>query len=307
MKALWRKIDRFWCGGIDDRVYGCIRLSFATVALLNLVQWWGCSDELLSSAGFNSMASAAESGPWAVLSLFAFLRDPLLIKVALVLFGAAHVLLFLGVASRACLLVSFYWHFSYLNWAVLGTAGWDMILGNVCFVLLLSPTGRSVRPLDWLRSPGSRSQAAAGLATEREVAMSPRYGVYMLRIEVFLIYWLTVVTRFPDPYWQNGDFFGYYLLSDFSWLGGPWVLEAGWLLKAATWGTQALEVAIPLLLVFRRTWVLGFALGTLFHLSLAVMTTNLVLFSLSMVMVYTAFIRFPVASWTGRVTPPRLS
>lgn len=309
MTGLLGRIDRFWNGGIDDRTYGCLRLGFAVVAFLNALQWWGSSDELLSSAGFNSIESAEESGPWAFLSLFAYLRDPLLIKGWLVLVMLAHVLLFLGVAMRACLALSFYWHFSYLNWAVLGTAGWDMVLGNVCFLLLLGPVGRSVRPILWLRERfrrGGEGDAAGGAkASNGQVFMSPRYGIYLLRIEVFLIYWLTVVTRFPDPYWQNGDFFGYYLLSDFCWFGGAWVLEAGWLLKAATWGTQLVELLVPPLLVFRRTWKLGFAVGALFHAALAITTVKLVPFSLAMVMTYLAFVRFSDSGEKPEADPQR--
>jgi len=303
MKGLFRRVDQFWTSGIDDRVYGCVRLSFAVVAFLNVLHWWGSSDELLSSAGFNSFASAAESSPWSALSLFACVRDPLLIKGALVFFAVVHVFLFFGFFVRASLLLSFYWHFSYFNWAVLGTAGWDMILGNVSFVLLLSPEGRSVRPLDWLRC----------LFAERrwswyrggELSMSPRYGIVLLRIQVFLIYWLAVVTRLPDPYWRNGDFFGYYLLSDFCWFGGPWVLEAGWLIKTATWATQAIETLVPLLLVFRRTWVAGFAVGALFHLGIAITTPNLALFSLAMVMMYASFARFPNGERMAQARPAR--
>ncbi len=82
------------------------------------------------------------------------------------------------------------------------------------------------------------------------------------------------------------------MLSDFCWFGGPWILDAGWLTKTATWGTQVVEVLIPLLLAFRRTWVCGFVLGTLLHLTIAITTPYLVLFSLSMVMIYLAFVRF---------------
>ena len=114
-----------------------------------------------------------------------------------------------------------------------------------------------------------------------------------MRFQLFLIYWVAVVTRFPDEYWKNGDSFGYYLLSDFCWFGGPWVLEATWLVRTATWGAQFVEFLIPLLLLGRRTWKAGFALGFLFHLALAITTTNLILFSLSMMMIYLAFVRFP--------------
>jgi hypothetical protein len=293
MIRLLREIDRFWTGGIDDRVYGALRLGFSVVAFLNVLLWWGSSDELLSSAGFNSMASAKESGAWIPLNLFAYLRDPLLIKGALVFFAVVHVLLFFGVAARACLLASFFWHFSYQNWSILGSGGWDAVLGNVCFILLLSPSGRSVRPLDWLRGRLPRGKrpvrddggGGAG-------PLSPRYGVYMLRIQVFLIYWVTVVTRLPDPYWRNGDFFAYYMLSDFCWFGGPWILEAGWLTRTATWGTQVAEFLIPPLLAFPRTWLSGFVLGTLLHLAIAITTPYLAIFSLSMVMTYLAFSRF---------------
>jgi hypothetical protein len=290
MTELLRRIDRFWNGGIDDRVYGALRMGFSVVAFLNILQWWASSDELLSSAGFNSMASASESGSWIALNLFAYLRDPFLIKGALVVFAIVQILLFFGVAARACLILTFYWHFSYQNWALLGTGGWDAVLGNVCFILLFSPSGTSVRPLEWLRArlPGGNRPAGGGEA----ILLSPRYGVYLLRIQVFLIYWVAVATRLPDPYWRNGDFFGYYMLSDFCWFGGPWILDAGWLTKTATWGTQVVEVMIPLLLAFRRTWVCGFVLGTLLHLTIAITTPYLVLFSLSMVMIYLAFVRF---------------
>lgn len=291
MTGLYRKIDRFWNARVDDRVYGCLRLGFAFVSFLNLWSWWTVSDELLSSAGFNSMRSAAEASSWAGLSLFAFVRDPVLIQVILAALAVVYVLLFFGVASRWCLLVSFYWQFSYMNWAALGTGGWDTVLGNLCFVLVLSPTGRSVRPGAWLRSLFSKGRPPG--SPKSEIPMSPGYGVFLLRIEVFVIYWVAVVTRFPDPYWLNGDFFGYYLLSDFCWFGGPWVLEADWLVKSATWGTQIAEILIPLLLVYRRTWKIGFALGAALHLALAITTTHLILFSLSMMVIYLSFVRFP--------------
>ena len=293
MTDLLRHIDRFWNRGIDDRVYGLLRLGFSVVAFLNVLQWWGSSDELLSSAGFNSIASAEESGSWIELNLFAYLRDPFLIKGALVIFAVVHVLLFFGVAARACLILSFYWHFSYQNWSMLGSGGWDAVLGNACFILLLSPLGKSVRPLDWLcdRRAGVKRPTEEVTAGKARL-LSPCYGVYLLRIQVFLIYWVAVVTRLPDPYWKNGDFFGYYMLSDFCWFGGPWILEAGWLTKTATWGTQVAELLIPLLLAFRRTWVSGFVLGTLLHLTIAITTPYLVPFSLSMVMIYLAFVRF---------------
>ena len=293
MTDLLRHIDRFWNRGIDDRVYGLLRLGFSVVAFLNVLQWWGSSDELLSSAGFNSIASAEESGSWIELNLFAYLRDPFLIKGALVIFAVVHVLLFFGVAARACLILSFYWHFSYQNWSMLGSGGWDAVLGNACFILLLSPLGKSVRPLDWLcdRRAGVK-RPTEEVAAGKVRLLSPCYGVYLLRVQVFLIYWVAVVTRLPDPYWKNGDFFGYYMLSDFCWFGGPWILEAGWLTKTATWGTQVAELLIPLLLALRRTWVSGFVLGTLLHLTIAITTPYLVPFSLSMVMIYLAFVRF---------------
>jgi hypothetical protein len=302
MIELFRRIDRFWNGGIDDRVYGSLRLGFSVVAFLNILQWWASSDELLSSVGFNSVASAGESGSWTALNLFTYLRDPFLIKGALVLFAGVHILLFFGVAARACLILSFFWHFSCQNWSMLASGGWDAVLGNVCFILLLSPWGRSVRPLDWLRGrlaggkrPGPEGDGGGGTGR----LMSPRYGVYLLRVQVFLIYWVAVVTRLPDPYWRNGDFFGYYLLSDFCWFGGPWILEAGWLTKSATWGTQLAEFLIPPLLAWRRTWVAGFALGTLLHLTIAITTPHLTTFSLSMVMIYLAFARFKPAPSPG--------
>jgi hypothetical protein len=303
MTDLLRHIDRFWNRGIDDRVYGLLRLGFSVVAFLNVLQGWGSSDELLSSAGFTSIASAEESGSWIELNLFAYLRDPFLIKGALVIFAVVHVLLFFGVAARACLILSFYWHFSYQNWSMLGSGGWDAVLGNACFILLLSPLGKSVRPLDWLcdRRAGVKrptEEVAAGKAR----LLSPCYGVYLLRVQVFLIYWVAVVTRLPDPYWKNGDFFGYYMLSDFCWFGGPWILEAGWLTKTATWGTQVVELLIPLLLAFRRTWVSGFVLGTLLHLTIAITTPYLVPFSLSMVMIYLAFVRFESGPSPGSPT-----
>lgn len=290
MREVLRRIDRFWTAGIDDRVYGALRLGFAAVAFVNVLSWWSSSDELLSAAGINSPAAAAEASPWAGLSVFAFVGDPLAVKGLLVFFAAVHVVLFFGYRARLCLLLSFYWHFSFLNWAALGTGGWDLILGNVGFVLLLSPEGRSVRPLRWARELAARRRWPR---SRGRTAISPRYGVYLLRFQVFAVYWLAVAIRLPDPYWRNGDFFGYYLLSDFCWFGGPWVLEAGWLLKWATWGTQIAEVLIPLLLLGRRTWVAGFAVGTLLHLGIAVTSPHLVIFSLSMTVLYLAFLRFP--------------
>jgi len=291
MSELFARLDRFWNEPIDDRIYGWVRCGFAVVGFLNALFWLASSDELLSASGFNSPEAASATGLWAKLSLFSFVRDAGVIRGLIVLFAFVHVLLFLGIWIRPCLAISWYWHFSYLNWAVLGTAGWDNVLGNICFILLLSPAGRSVRPVARIRSLFGGSGGAVPADGRGAVARSPRYGVYLLRVLVFLIYWETVAVRLFDPYWRKGDAFGYYLLSDFCWFGGEWVLHATGFVKIATWGAMVVEFLIPPLLAFRRTWVAGFILGALFHAALAVTSLNLMLFSLSMVVTYLAFAR----------------
>jgi hypothetical protein len=72
--------------------------------------------------------------------------------------------------------------------------------------------------------------------------------------------------------------------------------DAKWALYAAIYGTLIIEVAIPLLLLFRRTRVTGVLLGLLFHGLLALHPhAGLISFSSTMTALFTAFLPLSTA------------
>jgi hypothetical protein len=120
-----------------------------------------------------------------------------------------------------------------------------------------------------------------------------RHGLVLMRLQVVVIYWQAVLSRLrhPEPYWANGEFLTYFMLSHHARWPGQWVLEYESILVAGTYAIQLAELAIPVLLWVKKTRWWGFLLGTALHTGISVFAHDLVLFCLAMVMTYLAFLR----------------
>lgn len=266
--SVGNKLQEFWFQSVDARVYELMRIGFAIAAIVNILLWWPSAIDLLSNQGLHA---SDPIGP----SIFYHVNSPFAVVAIMLIALAAHIMILLGVRPRLFLVISFLWHLSYFNYSRTGSAGMDFVLGNFCFILLVSPLGKALNS-----------------KTFRRVASLPAYGVFLLRFQVCVIYWSTVLKRTSDSYWQNGDFLGYFLLSEYSICPGLWVLDALPFLRILTWGAILIELAIPLLLLFKKTWKLGLLIGIVFHLMIAIIAPQILGFSLVCLALFTAFVRF---------------
>lgn len=267
----------------DERIYALLRISFAAVALLNLLFLWPDRQVFFSDAGmFDPGVAQAHASP-VYFSIFAWARSEAAVTCCMVATALALVLLLAGLATRFAAFWVLVWHLSYLARAVPATTGWDMVLRAFSFLVLISPAGQCWTLPALLRGGGK-------VLPELVSA----HGLVLMRLQVLVIYWQAVLSRFtrPDPnYWGNGEFMSYFLLSHHARWPGPWVLECGTLLTLATYAAQLAEVAIPVLLWVKKTRWWGMLLGFSLHAGISVFARDLGLFFCSMMMTYIVFLR----------------
>ncbi len=90
----------------------------------------------------------------------------------------------------------------------------------------------------------------------------------VLRIVVVLVYLFAALAKMNDGFFEPAVSCAVAMSDDLlEW--APFELRADWQHDPAIWGTVAIELAIPLLLFFRRTRLIGLAVGVPFHLILA--------------------------------------
>ncbi len=138
----------------------------------------------------------------------------------------------------------------------------------------------------------------------------PEGGALFERIAPFLRLSLLVLYAAAALAKMNGGFFdpavscAAALAPRIAWFD-PSLLDAGWLAWPAIYGTVLVEAALPALLCVRRTRLAGLALGTAFHLVLAL--AGNVPFSSLVLALYVAFLPAGVVSRAGaavsRVSP----
>jgi hypothetical protein len=267
----------------DERIYAVMRIGFAAVALLNLIFLWPDRHVFFSDAGmFDPGVARAQADP-VYFSIFAFAGSGAAVTCCMAVTALALVMLLLGIATKVAAFWVLVWHLSHIARALPAATGWDMLLRSFAVLVLVSPVGKCWT-LPALLSGGAKKLPA----------LVSGHGLVLMRLQVLVIYWQTVLRRFamPDPnYWANGEFMSYFLLSHHSRWPGPWVLEYGGLLTFATYAAQAAEAAIPVLLWVKKTRWWGMLLGFSLHAGISVFARDLGLFFLAMMMTYPAFLR----------------
>lgn len=273
----------------DARVYAVVRIAFACVALLNLMQIWPDREIFFTDAGMVDHETVRKFTVGLYRSVFYFCTDLSAVSTYMIFSGAAMVALMLGVWPRVAAAVVYVWQFSYAMRAPLVLVGWDEVLRCTAFLVLVSPM-----PACWcLQSREARKKAAA--------APPPaRYGLTLMQVQLAAIYIHAVLARLGDEYWMGGDFMSFFLLSHNARWPGLWVLDYGTLLKGVTYLVLLMELAIPVLLLVRRWRWWGFAAGFLLHAGISLMAYNLVLFFLSMMTLYLSFLQKEDMDWLER-------
>ncbi len=266
----------------DERIYAVVRMAFAAVALLNLLFLWPHRHVFFSDSGMVDPAIAKNQAYPLYLSIFELATSEAAVTGVMLVTGLTLLALIAGVGARIAAAWVLVWHISYMARAPLPLAGWDAVLRCFSFLVLISPMGKC-----WTLPAFIRGRSAM------IPALVSRHGLILMRLQLLVIYWQAVLARIfhPDPYWGNGEFLSYFMLSHHARWPGTWVLEYGSLMALGTYGIQLAEFAIPVLLFVKKTRWWGALLGFALHVGISIFARDLELFCLSMLMTYLAFLQ----------------
>ena len=214
------------------------------------------------------------------ISLFNYFQSSFEVTIIFIFAIIASLTLAWGKWARTTLFVCFFIQLSFIHRAPASTTGWDSILTNLGFILLFSPLGKDWNPWNLFRQWNKKQLNLK----------APQYGLVLIQLQVFIIYWQTVIQKLDDQYWVKGESITYFLLSHHGRFPGSWPVAWHDLLDKINYLTLIIELAIPILLWIRNTRRLGLWIGIGLHLSIAILGVNLALFSLTMIVSYLAFI-----------------
>ncbi len=288
-KNLLSRFTGLFLDPADARVYAAVRIGFACTALLNLMQIWPDRESFFTDAGMVDHETVRKYTVGLYESVFYFCTDLSAVSTYMIFSGAAMVMLMLGIWPRVAAVAVYVWHLSYSIRAPLVLVGWDEVLRCTSFLVMVSPL-----PACWCLQPAKARRKAA--------AEPPplRYGLTPLQVQLAGIYIHAVLARLGDEFWMSGDFMSFFLLSHNARWPGLWVLNYGTLLKGVTYLVLLMELAIPVLLMVRRWRWYGIAAGVLLHAGISMMAYNLMLFFLSMMMLYLSFLQKEDMDWLER-------
>jgi len=273
-----------WLKNIDPRRYAIARIGFALLLLSHFIHLFPYRDTILSNAGMTH-SSAAKIGFHQLtggtsISLFNYFQSSFEVTIIFIFAIIASLILAWGKWARTTLFVCFFIQLSFIHRAPASTTGWDSILTNLGFILLFSPLGKDWNPWNLFRQ-----------WNKKQINLkAPQYGLVLIQLQVFIIYWQTVIQKLDDQYWAKGESITYFLLSHHGRFLGSWPVAWHDLLDKINYLTLIIELAIPILLWIRNTRRLGLWIGIGLHLSIAILGVNLALFSLTMIVSYLAFI-----------------
>lgn len=281
----------------DERVYAAVRIGFALASLINLIQLWPLRHILLSDGASPPAAAVVEHSDLGNLLLFELFHTPAQVEALFGLTALTLLALATGVLPRLAAAWVMLWHLSLLERISMGATGWDLVLRAFGFIVLISPMGKC-----W-----SLPSLTGRLATVP--ALVPRYGLILMRLQVAVIYWQTVLLKLtnPNPYWWNGEFLTYFFLSHYSRWSGAWPVHHPALMAFGTWLTLVVEMLIPVLLFMPRTRFWGALLGLLLHGLITLSAPEITPFMLVLLMTYLAFLTgrdvAAIDSWLKRRLP----
>ena len=265
-------VSNWFFADVDPRAYAALRVSVGVSAAAIWLELWPLRQALFSDAGMFGLSSANAPSR---LNVFFFGDSVAAVDTVFVVALLAIGCLICGVFSRIAAIVVYLWAISYSAQAPIALAGYDTVLRLSSFGLAVSPAvGVWSLRKTWFSG------------THRSV---PRYGLRILQWQLMLVYWCTVWLKAPDPYWRQGNVMSYFWMSNFARFPTPAAANLGAVDAVLTWGTLAIEAAVPVLLWQRRTRALGFFLGFCLHFGIAI-SAKLALFSVSMLPLYMAFL-----------------
>ncbi|MFT4189286.1 MAG: HTTM domain-containing protein [Aeromicrobium sp.] len=160
-------------------------------------------------------------------------------------------------------------------------SGGEDVVRLILFYLMFADSGRA-----WSLDARRRRKAEAPERRGEWLSiLFNNLAVVLIAHQIVMIYVGGALWKFASDVWLDGTAVYYPLqVSQYS----PWVHELGWLyswpvfVMGATWTAMLVQIAFPLMLLTRRTRIVGFVLVTATHIGIGVLM-GLMYFSLAMI------------------------
>lgn len=291
--AAW---DRFWHTPADPRVAAGLRIGVGVIVFLAFLfqapyatTWWG-EDGLLPSRVARRLLD-----PDAGSVLLLLPPDDLWLWACFGLAMVQALLLAVGWHSHVQAACLFVWLVSFQHRNQLVIDGEDAVMRLITFFLIFAPISERWS-LDALRGRTPRIRSG--------------WALRMIQIQVTFVFLAAGLEKLPGSMWRDGTaLYHIFLLDDFyPRFALPEVIAGNlWVSRLMSWGTLALEVAVPIGVWIPRTRALAVAAAIFFHLALDLLM-NLYFFEWIMIVGWLSFVRWDEdLPWLGRWAAPAAS
>lgn len=271
-------LNRLFLSPVDARSYALVRIAFAAVALLNLIDIWPERMSLLSDEGLFRRPSSLVQ--YHTISAFYVFHSPAAVNVLMLAAAGAIVLQGIGLFTRIASVAVWFWHVSSSNGMYPAVSASDALFRTLSFLLMLSPAGDAWSLDAWMKRKRQRGDLCP---------LSLSYGLVLMQLQLSVLYLTTFLAKIPDPGWVSGDEVGFFLLSVYA--RHPLLAIADYprLVVLLSYSALAIELTLPWLLWHRRTRPLGFLLGWGMHGTILAVS-RLGMFSLVTMVAYLSFL-----------------
>lgn len=254
----WR---RCWEGEVPIDRYRPLRIGVGVLLAVAVATTWPHAALFFGEDGLPA-AQFASTGPHTLAILWGVPPHALLVVGIVGALGFAA-----GIFPRACGLVAFLIHFSLQQRNGFWADGSDNLVRCMLFWLLLAPLGR----------PGP----------------APIWPLRFCQLQVVSLYAASGLFKTEGSNWWNGTAL-YWVLSDARYQRFPLddllATPIGqFLCNVGTWGTLAVELSLPILLLVPRTRRIALVIGVAFHLGILA-TLRIGLFTPVVLVSYLAFL-----------------
>lgn len=274
----------FWFSPEPAYALGLVRIAFGALMVYVTLDLRPVLNILFSENGPVPVQPSAENFHWVnayQLGLFQFWTSDTAILIGWIVLLLSAISLTVGWHSRLAALLVWVMFLSFIrrNPGIFNAG--DHVMANTALILTISACGAALS-LDQRRRTGRFWSAEDRL----------HWPVRLIQVQLALIYFFTAQTKLIGPAWNDGSAvsFPWRIYHDWAILPAPqWVAEQPFLVNVATWGTIAIELALAILVWNKRLRYPVLAAGVVLHIAIW-LTLNIAFFSLSMLVLYFAWV-----------------
>jgi hypothetical protein len=256
----WTDVQQFLHVPVDARVLAIVRIGYAALMLVNVACWGPDLDHWFSQSGVLPLDVSRRVIDTQCLSLFQVLpTDSTTLHIVYAIFVSQLILLLIGWRPRLQAACCHVWLVSFQHRNPLLFEGEDTLFRIIGFLLILMPSG-----LAWSMDSLIRFRRGSTIA-----ATTDGWSVRILQLEMTMLYFSAAWSKLLGEPWRNGTALYYVTRLDEYWgrFPVPLVGDSPVVTSLLTWGTIAVEFAVPVLIWFAPTRRPALMLVLVFHLA----------------------------------------